>query len=1178
MKCNTWRILLVFSALLMFAFSGELAAQSLVSLTLDPDGETIGFSENLDLTATLLDDSDGSVPDSNVYFWMISANGNVAPNVDATDVNGEANSRYYSTTTELERTDTLYAIGIYNSGADTLSDTIIVRVVAKPASLTLAPTGQMIGIGEDLDLTATLLDQLDNVVVDSTVTFSVVSGGGSVSPSSPTTNGSGEAVTTYTAGSSEGTVRVAARGIYSNGAGTDTLVDTVDIEVVAKPESITLTPTGQLVGLGESLDLTATFLDQLDDPVVDSTVTFSVIIGGGSVDPASDVTDGSGEANTTFTAAGTEEIVTVQGMWVSGDLEDTVSGTVDIEVIAKPESLTFTDPGYSIVPNEVMPLYATLLDQLDDPVVDSVVSFAVIGGDGSVDPATDATNESGIASTVLTAGPSTGTISVEASWSDGTIDLADTLAVTVVDAPQQVTLNPPTASIALEADQSLTARVLSGGGGVPGVIVEFDVFPGLDGASLSSSSGITNGTGYAYTTYSAGTEAGTDTVIVTWTDEDPVSLRATLVDTTIITVNPGAATSLNVSPTDTTVVVTEDAAIVVELWDDYNNHVDATNPSQVSFSTSGDGSFGTAVVSDGLIEVAYTTDEIIAKDTITTELLSNHTLDYNYVTTVGAAPASMVLFAEPDSEVVVSELSTEEELECSLFDAYGNKSVYADYYAETSWDKYYRVYYAVSEGGGDFDSDSGYVDTFGVDGNDYNSSTTTGVYTITVSSGDAEATVDITQLPSYPDSIAFSLGVDTIGIPAASDTSLTAVLYDEYGNHKPAVADSAIITWSVVLGSGSWGTATIGDDNNWQNVFTAEELTADTAMAVVSIPSFTLRTRRYDTLVVISAEPGDLHHFRITLENTYVPDVSDGVYSEGTVNTGRVEAQDENYIRIWTYENPDDTVMLTLNGSSADASQVTWFTAGATDTMVGLSAPIMPGSFVEGVFTGYIANQVAETVTVTATDTAGHTGTSPEMSWQPIGLAAFNVGLEDGETVMYTDEPTNVEVTALDMFGNPTDVGLPINVVLSSNRPNIDLPPGGTQLMETSVDLFPIVAREECTGLIITVAALFEPSINGESYEITVEAGGIEEGPVVSNITANFGSGDILCAVAEAGPVTVKVYNKVGMEVGTLLSGSVDRGYHQLSLKGLNLASDIYFVVMQGPGGEVKKIKTALIE
>jgi hypothetical protein len=130
--------------------------------------------------------------------------------------------------------------------------------------------------------------------------------------------------------------------------------------------------------------------------------------------------------------------------------------------------------------------------------------------------------------------------------------------------------------------------------------------------------------------------------------------------------------------------------------------------------------------------------------------------------------------------------------------------------------------------------------------------------------------------------------------------------------------------------------------------------------------------------------------------------------------------------------------------------------------------------------------------------------------------------------------------------------------------------------METSVDLFPTVATAQCTGLIITVADLYEPDINGNSDPIDVLLGGVEEGPVVSSISAKLG-GEIVYAVGEDGDVTIKVYNKAGMEVGTLVDGPLSRGYYQASLKGLNLASDVYFVVMKGPGID-KGIKAVLIK
>jgi len=758
-------------------------------------------------------------------------------------------------------------------------------------------------------------------------------------------------------------------------------------------------------------------------------------------------------------------------------------------------------------------------------------------------------------------------------------------------------ITPDGATLDLGDTQVFQARLSESGTGVNFETVEFEVLNPPALGSVDPEDSMTVNGGYAHTTYTAATTSGTDTLVASWEG---------LADTVIITINPGTATSLNVSPGDTTVVVTEDAIIVVELWDDYLNHVDATSGAQVAFTTSGLGTFGTAFVNaeTGCIEVAYNTDDSMATDIITTELLSNGTEDYDTVNTIGAAPASMTIEAYTDSIVVVSAGSAGEGIGVQIFDEYENISVYSDYYTNDR----YEVVFTVSSGGGDFDDDTVSVMTDGTAGTEYNSSTVAGVYTITATSGVAEATVDITQITDYPDSVIVT--PDSIAIPAGADTTLTAVSYDRFGNHCDAADERFVdyFRWQLLEGRGYLDTANAYiEDNDWKCSYLSFPAEADTALIV---GYYNAPDAPYDMVTIFSAEPGDLDHFAVSLlsfEDLRIPFeipegeemsfddhalVSDGIEDTAYLNAVMVEARDSNNIRLWTYENAD-TIVLTLDGSSADSSQVHWFVMNlggilldavpaaepGIDTIVGLSAFIPDSAFFLGFAFVAATNQVAETVTITATDTAGHTGTSPELTWLPTEVVGFNVGLEEGATEMQTGVETNVEVTAIDEFGNATAVGLPRNIVLSANKTGvITFPTGPTQLMQTALALYPTMAEAEATGLIITVADINEPLINGSSYEIEVTAGGIEEGiPAVSNVTTKFGSGDVLCAVAEAGEVTVKVYNKVGMEVGTLLSGNVGPGYYQLSLKKLNLASDVYFVVMN-VAGQQKQAKVGLIK
>jgi hypothetical protein len=897
------------------------------------------------------------------------------------------------------------------------------------------------------------------------------------------------------------------------------------------------------------------------------TVLFSVISGDGSVSPAFDLTDSYGVAATDFTAGTTDGTVAVEAKWVNPANTDSLVDTTYIEVEPAPTTLTITPTGRSIVTGEDLTLTATL----DGVIGGDTINFTVLGN-GAVIPSDTVTDASGVTTTTFAAPGSAEVDTVIGTWDDGfNPPVSDTVVINIVDAPDNLYWNVATATLDLEDDQAFTARITLSGAGVGGLMVDFLVSPGL--GSVAPESGTTSPTGYVSTTYTASTVAGTDTLIAVWTDED---LRAELTDTLIITINPGPPTSLNVNPLDTVVVVTNDAVIVAELLDDYLNHVTATSTDQVTFTSDGNGGFGDKNIDDaGCITVAYTTDDSMATDTITTQLVG-HTTDYTRVRTIGAAPASMHIYAEADSEVVVG--GNEEELMCSLFDAYGNPSAWADWYG----DETYKVFFTVSTGGGTFDDDSIWVYPDGVGYNDYYSSNIAAVYTITGTSGAATDDVDITQTPDDPDSVV--LTPDSIGIPAGTDTTLTATMFDQYGNHVNATNVEEIYWYEN--GRGYFGSAAYIDDESHdiKRPYVSYTLEADTAQIDVILFAAFGRSQLYDTVTVFSAEPGDFDHFDLTIdEGEDTANVSDG--DMGQANWVRIEAQDANNIRLYTYNNTD-TVTLTLNGSNADSSQITWFpyepsppTLGPPprDTIVGVAASLPGGSFYSGVTSVGIANQIAETITMTATDTSGHTGTSPALTWLPIDVVGFTVAIEGGlTTITAIDDTVNMEVTAIDMFGNTTDVGLPRNVILSATRP-VNFLSGETQLMESQVSLFPMVATQQTSDLVLRIADISTPAINGSSDPIIVNPSGIEEGPVVSSISASFGSGEISYAVATDGDISIKVYNKVGMEVGSLVDGAVSRGYYQASLKALNLTSDIYFVVMQGPGID-KKIKATLIK
>jgi hypothetical protein len=473
------------------------------------------------------------------------------------------------------------------------------------------------------------------------------------------------------------------------------------------------------------------------------------------------------------------------------------------------------------------------------------------------------------------------------------------------------------------------------------------------------------------------------------------------------------------------------------------------------------------------------------------------------------------------------------------------------------------------------------VNPAGTDTIIYLSSMTTGVYTITGTSEGVEGTVDVTHYPDEPATIVLS--PDEAGVPAGADTVFEAVARDQYNNHIDMGGYGSTygynLSFSLVDGDGSLGSRYLEDDSlNWKVGYTSYQYSADTSYIRAHYEG-----NPADTVVLYSAEPGDFDHFMIHVisDSSYV---SDGEIEEA--NWIILEAQDENNIRIYTYDN-DDTVELALTGSAAADSQVTWFFPIITflkevpppEGVAGLTAALPPGSFyngqtVEGIG---IANQVAETAQATATDTAGNTGTSAGMTWIPDAVSAFRVQLEGGVTTINAMDTVNVEVAAIDQFGNPTDLGLPLNVVLSANSGLVQFPTGATQLMAAAIVLYPTVVLGAASGLTITVADLSDPSTYGISDPIEVLPAGIADAPVVWGMSVNLASGSILYQVPVQSSVDIKLYNKVGMEVKDLVNGEKAAGYYSESLDALNLSSDIYFVVMKA-GDFTKTVKVPVIK
>lgn len=149
------------------------------------------------------------------------------------------------------------------------------------------------------DLIVQVNSQFGNPMSGVTVTFAVTGGGGSVSPTSATTDSDGQASTTWTLGTAAGDQEVEASvsGISSATVFEATATSDVAASVVADSgDGQTGFPDTEL-----SNPIVVRVLDEYGNGVPNEEVTFSVASGGGSVSPTTDTTDADGYARTTWT-------------------------------------------------------------------------------------------------------------------------------------------------------------------------------------------------------------------------------------------------------------------------------------------------------------------------------------------------------------------------------------------------------------------------------------------------------------------------------------------------------------------------------------------------------------------------------------------------------------------------------------------------------------------------------------------------------------------------------------------------------------------------------------------------------------------------------------------------------------------------------------------------------------
>ena len=366
------------------------------------------------------------------------------------------------------------------------------------------------GAALDKPFVVEVKDQSDNPLPDTEVTFSVTSGGGTLSATSVTTDANGRAKSTLTLGPNPGTniVVAAVTGVQAQ--------RTFTAEAVRSPKSLEIISGNNQQGLpGSALEkaFVVEVRDQSDELLPGAQVTFSVTAGGGTLSAITVMSDSNGRAESTLTLgpnAGTNT-VTVS---VSGIQQEKMFNAEGIRIPKSLEIVSGDDqqglPGATLE----KPFVVEVRDQFDKPLPGTEVTFSVTSSGGTLSATSVTTDANGRAKSTLTLGPNPGTNTVVAAVTG--VQAQRTFTAEGVRIPKSLQI------ISGDKQQGLPGTALEKAFVVevrdqvdkplPEVQVTFSVTGG--GGRLSATSVTTDSNGRAESVLTLGPNPGTNTVTV----------------------------------------------------------------------------------------------------------------------------------------------------------------------------------------------------------------------------------------------------------------------------------------------------------------------------------------------------------------------------------------------------------------------------------------------------------------------------------------------------------------------------------------------------------------------------------------------------------------------------------------------------------------------------------------
>jgi adhesin/invasin len=296
-----------------------------------------------------------------------------------------------------------------------LTASVSVSVTAGPAKTLdkVSDVSSSIVAGGSDSVRVRVSDDCGNGISGQSITFAVVAGGGSVSPTTVATNASGIAAALWTVGGRAGALNSASASVPGTTLAPITLSASPATGPAAKLVLVAGPPSsGRQVATDDSVAVQVT--DAFDNPVAGATVAFAVVSGGGELSSQRVTSRVDGRAVVRWTLG---SLVGVNAL--SASLSDPNGPSIAITTVTKhgpAASLTkVRDAAPILAAGAADSIAVRVADAHGNAVVADTVTFETIGGGGSVSAARSVTTATGTAAVYWRTGRTVGDNAVRAT-------------------------------------------------------------------------------------------------------------------------------------------------------------------------------------------------------------------------------------------------------------------------------------------------------------------------------------------------------------------------------------------------------------------------------------------------------------------------------------------------------------------------------------------------------------------------------------------------------------------------------------------------------------------------------------------------------------------------------------------------------------------------------------------